>query len=143
MRGVWRKLAKLLGLRSADLLVAAVVLTLALAAAAGPAVARLVAGPGQVTQFVVQTATGTQSLPAGSDGTFSFLGPLGETMVEVRGGQARIASSPCAEPSWHGGWLNRPGQRSVCLPNLVSVLAEGRGAGLGGTGGRDLDGETR
>lgn len=48
-------------------------------------------------------------------------GPLGETLVEIRGGKVRVKSDP--GPHQHcvkQGWL-MPGQTAVCLPNRVSV----------------------
>jgi hypothetical protein len=48
-------------------------------------------------------------------------GPLGLTLVEIRGGRVRVLADPgpqqlCVKQ----GWL-LPGQTAVCLPNRVSV----------------------
>jgi hypothetical protein len=53
-------------------------------------------------------------------------GPLGETIVEVASGRARVASDPsprqlCVKQ----GWLQRAGESAVCLPNRVSVEIAG------------------
>lgn len=48
-------------------------------------------------------------------------GPLGTTLVEIKGGRVRVKSDPgphqiCVRQ----GWL-MPGQVAICLPNRVSV----------------------
>lgn len=58
-------------------------------------------------------------------------GPLGITTVEVRGGRARILSSPCANQSCvRQGEVALPGQFAACLPNHVMVAIEGSDAAL-------------
>jgi len=53
-------------------------------------------------------------------------GPLGETVVEVRGGRIRIAESPCPHKICvRTGWIGRSGRMIVCLPNRVVVRVEG------------------
>ncbi|MDR2371179.1 MAG: NusG domain II-containing protein [Treponema sp.] len=49
-------------------------------------------------------------------------GPLGETIVEIRGGEARIVSSPCTNQTCvAAGMIHTPGQWTACLPNRVMV----------------------
>jgi hypothetical protein len=49
-------------------------------------------------------------------------GPLGETVVEIRDGKARIVSSPCTNQTCvAAGTIHRPGQWAACLPNRVMV----------------------
>lgn len=49
-------------------------------------------------------------------------GPQGQTVIEIRPGQVRIANSPCTNQYCvHQGWLRRSGQTTVCIPNQVSV----------------------
>lgn len=49
-------------------------------------------------------------------------GPMGQTVIEILPGQARIAASPCANQYCvHQGWLRRSGQTTVCIPNQVSI----------------------
>jgi hypothetical protein len=48
-------------------------------------------------------------------------GPLGTTLVEIKGGRVRVKSDPglhqiCVKQGWLG-----PGQVAICLPNRVSV----------------------
>jgi hypothetical protein len=68
--------------------------------------------------------------PLGSDRTVTVSGPLGDTVVEIRGGQARVLSSPCAEKLCvRSGAIARPGQWVACLPNRVFLDVQGRSKG--------------
>jgi hypothetical protein len=50
----------------------------------------------------------------------------GSVTVEVRGGRARIIESTCPNKICvNAGWISRPGERIICLPNRVSVEIEG------------------
>ena len=49
-------------------------------------------------------------------------GPLGHSIIYIKFGQVRFASSPCTNQYCvHQGWLTRAGQVSICLPNQVSL----------------------
>lgn len=53
-------------------------------------------------------------------------GRLGETEIEVKGGRVRVVRSPgpwklCIKR----GWISRPGEILVCLPNRVTVEIPG------------------
>jgi hypothetical protein len=62
------------------------------------------------------------------DGRRQVPGPLGETVVEVRGGRIRIAQSPCPHQICvRSGWIGQAGQMIVCVPNGVLVRVEGKG----------------
>ncbi len=64
--------------------------------------------------------------PLGVDRTVSVKGPLGDTVVEIRGGQARVLSSPCAEKICvRSGAVARQGQWIACLPNRVFLDIRG------------------
>jgi hypothetical protein len=66
-------------------------------------------------------------LPLGRDHTLSVPGPLGTSVVAVRGGRARIESDPSPRQYCvRQGWLARTGDVAVCLPNQVSVELVGR-----------------
>jgi len=95
----------------------------------GSGLGRLTADePGLVTRFVVEVADVRMlQLDPNVDGLYAVQGPLGETRIEIRDGQAIIRDSPCPQPAWHGGWLDRRGQVSVCLPNRVVLMAQGAG----------------
>jgi thiamine biosynthesis lipoprotein len=95
----------------------------------GSGLGRLTADePGLVTRFVVEVAgVRMLQLDPNVDGLYAVQGPLGETRIEIRDGRAIIRDSPCPRPAWHGGWLDRRGQVSVCLPNRVVLMAQGAG----------------
>ena len=49
-------------------------------------------------------------------------GPLGETIIEIDGFRARVAKDPgprqyCVSQ----GWLSKPGDIDICLPNQISL----------------------
>lgn len=60
------------------------------------------------------------------DRTLKVPGPLGESVIRISAGQARVAADPsprqyCVKQ----GWLSRPGDVAVCLPNQVSIELAG------------------
>jgi len=66
-------------------------------------------------------------LPLSLDRTLSVPGPLGESVVAVRGGRARIESDPSPRQYCvRQGWLAQAGDFAVCLPNQVSLELRGR-----------------
>ncbi|MDR2842576.1 MAG: NusG domain II-containing protein [Spirochaetaceae bacterium] len=85
--------------------------------------------------FVYTGAKGANAVVQGEDGRWVYpleaenllrvRGPIGETLVEVHAGSARVLSSPCenqscvAQGAVHsgGGWI-------ACLPNRVIVSIE-------------------
>lgn len=53
-------------------------------------------------------------------------GPLGITEIEVARGVVRVAKDPGPRQLCvHQGWLSRPGQIAICLPNRVSIEVQG------------------
>jgi len=53
-------------------------------------------------------------------------GPLGTSVIEIRDGQARFASSPChGQFCVHAGWLHLGGEFTACLPNHISLAVVG------------------
>lgn len=66
-------------------------------------------------------------LPLSRDRSLAVPGPLGESVVTVRGGRARIESDPSPRQYCvRQGWLARAGEFAVCLPNQVSLELAGR-----------------
>jgi hypothetical protein len=60
--------------------------------------------------------------PLDSERTVAVPGPLGDTVVQIRQGQARVLSSPCPEKiCLRSGAIARPGQWIACLPNRVFI----------------------
>ena len=60
------------------------------------------------------------------DRTLTFSGPAGNTVVEIKDSQVHVASSDCRNKVCiAAGWISRPGQWIICLPNDVFILIEG------------------
>jgi hypothetical protein len=58
--------------------------------------------------------------------TLHVPGPMGETVVEISGGQSWVESSPCTNQTCvAAGHMHRPGQWTACLPNKVFLYIEG------------------
>ncbi|WP_223871662.1 NusG domain II-containing protein [Candidatus Dactylopiibacterium carminicum] len=58
---------------------------------------------------------------------FRVRGPLGETLIEVQPGRARVAIDPgprqyCVKQ----GWLTRAGAVAICAPNEISLQLDAR-----------------
>ena len=52
-------------------------------------------------------------------------GPLGDTVVELDGGAARITKSPCLNQTCvSSGRIFKPGQWTACLPNRVMLYID-------------------
>lgn len=64
--------------------------------------------------------------PLNEERTVSFAGALGQTVVRVESGKARVVSDPgprqyCVKQ----GWLSRPGEMALCAPNHISLTLTG------------------
>ncbi len=60
---------------------------------------------------------------------YAVTGSLGETLIEIAPGRARVLSDPgprqyCVQQ----GWLTRPNAIAICAPNHVSLSLSGRAA---------------
>ena len=60
------------------------------------------------------------------DQTYNIQGPLGISLITVHDHRARVAADPsprqyCVKQ----GWLSRPGEAAICLPNQVSLEIAG------------------
>ncbi|MDR2095063.1 MAG: NusG domain II-containing protein [Treponema sp.] len=83
--------------------------------------------------FTIKGRDGTWTFPVDAREIVRIPGPLGDTLVELRRGEARILSSPCANRSCiAAGSIHAGGQWIACLPNNVMVSVEGRAQGLDG-----------
>ena len=69
--------------------------------------------------------------PVDAAETIHVLGPLGNTLVEISGGGARITSSPCLNQTCVvAGAVHAPGQWAACLPNQVMLyVSKGKNEG--------------
>jgi hypothetical protein len=95
-------------------------------------------GAGDEERINVKGREGTWVFPRNAEETVAVPGPLGDTVVEIRGGQARVLSSPCQNQTCvSAGAIRSHGQWVACLPNRVLVSVE---SGAGGTASQeDLD----
>jgi len=101
-----------------------------LLAAAVPASHRLGAAPDPSHVLLVRGDSGRERvLDARRDADVEVLGPLGRTLVRVRGGAAWIEQAPCPNRLCQRmGRLRGPGRSLVCVPNRVLVrFAAGAG----------------
>lgn len=54
-------------------------------------------------------------------------GPLGDTIIEIDHGKARIAADPSPRQYCvRDGWLQKAGQVAICLPNHTSIVIVGQ-----------------
>lgn len=65
--------------------------------------------------------------PLAAPRRFAVQGPLGETVIEIAPGRARVLADPgprqyCVQQ----GWLTRPNAIAICAPNHVSLALSGR-----------------
>lgn len=101
---------------------------LAAAALAGPLLQRALppsAGSAKVALVRLEGEL-LERLPLGEDRRLVVRGPLGETEIEVQGGKVRVVRSPgpyklCIKR----GWISKPGEVLICLPNRVTVEIPG------------------
>lgn len=86
-------------------------------------------GPGR-NQLEVHTGESTILHPMNRDTVMHVEGNLGEMTVTVDGQRARIAVSPCpGQDCVRQGWLEKPGDMSVCVPSGVFLVVSGTGDG--------------
>ncbi|NCN05012.1 MAG: NusG domain II-containing protein [Spirochaetales bacterium] len=75
--------------------------------------------PGQVS---IQAEAGDFLYSLDTQGTYSFEGPIGDTVIEILENRVRVLSSPCRDQICvAAGWLEQTGEWSACLPNRVFV----------------------
>ena len=54
-------------------------------------------------------------------------GEKGRVVIEVKEGRVRVVESSCFQKICvNTGWIDKPGQNIVCLPNKVLVTIEGK-----------------
>jgi hypothetical protein len=84
------------------------------------------AGRGRRGEVRVE-ASGTQYVyPLSGERRIAVQGPLGETIVVIRGGKAAVEDSPCPDKLCvHMAAISKPGQWIACLPNKVFVRVSG------------------
>jgi hypothetical protein len=86
----------------------------------------LYGGAGDRRVITLKGGEKTWVFPQEAEETVTIPGPLGGTVVEIRGGQARVLSSPCQNQTCvSAGAIRAHGQWVACLPNKVLVSVEG------------------
>jgi hypothetical protein len=116
------------GMKGADFVVFALALGVTIFS-----VARVYAGSSVSAALTIQAGGERWVFPLEGETVFTAPGPLGDTVVELRGKSARIRSSPCTNQTCVAqGSIQRHGQWLACLPNRVMVS-------ISGDGGEGLD----
>jgi hypothetical protein len=112
-------------IRPGDWLVLAIALCAVLALAD-----RLWFAGGSARSVIVRSGGGiVQELPLATNALYRVQGPLGVSEVEVRERRVRIARDPSPKQYCvKQGWLTRPGEAALCLPNQVSIQIAGGNA---------------
>ncbi len=65
-------------------------------------------------------------LSLAQDRQITVTGPAGETVIQVQRGRVRVVRSPGPqEICMRQGWIHKPGQTLICLPNHVTVEIPG------------------
>ena len=66
--------------------------------------------------------------PLADDKRFSVDGPLGKTEVEIKDKRVRVTDSPCGRKTCvYAGWIDKPYQTIICMPNHVMIRLTGNG----------------
>lgn len=78
------------------------------------------AGPGAMVR--IEAAGRSWVYPLSEDRSVRVTGPLGESVVEIKDGAVRMASSPCpGQQCVHQKAVHAPSSFIACLPNEVLV----------------------
>lgn len=74
----------------------------------------------------VKSGAGESIYDLSVDTQATFKGPVGETTIEIKGGQVHVSDSDCRNKVCiAAGWIASPGEWIICLPNNVFVRIEG------------------
>lgn len=61
------------------------------------------------------------------DRRINLEGEKGRVVIEVKEGRVRVVESSCFQKICVTiGWINKPGQNIICLPNKVLITIEGK-----------------
>jgi len=73
------------------------------------------------------TEAGEERFDLDRDGEYSLRGPLGITVLEIKGGEARVVSSPCQEKQCiRMGKLGPLNPAIACVPNKIIIRLKGK-----------------
>jgi hypothetical protein len=91
---------------------------------------RVYAGDGTAPVLHIKGETGEWYYPLDRERHVTVHGPVGDTVVAIEGGEARVLSSDCPEKLCvRSPGIKRNGEWIACLPNRVLVTVEGSGGG--------------
>lgn len=112
------------GIRITALDIAAFILASAVVALMA---ARVYSGRSGLPEVHVRGPSQEWLFPLDAERIVEVPGPLGDTVVAIRRGEARVLSSPCTEKICvKSGAISRPGQWIACLPNRVIIDIKGK-----------------
>ncbi len=79
------------------------------------------------TEITIQSGRNSPlTLSLSHDRRVRIAGRLGDSVIEIRQGEAHFLSSPCTSKICvHSGWLHETGEFAACLPNGVSFTVAG------------------
>jgi len=84
-------------------------------------------GGGKEPRVIIEGAGKAWDFPLDAEETVRVAGPLGETVVVIGHGTARIVESPCANQTCvASGEIHSHGHWTACLPNGVFLRVEGK-----------------
>ena len=87
---------------------------------------------GDQSTAVIKGRDGEWVYPLSTERVLRVAGPLGDTVIEIRGKSLRVEDSPCPNKTCvAAGSIDRPGQWLACLPNQVIARIEGRREDVG------------
>lgn len=88
---------------------------------------------GGVPQVILESDGRRWEFPLDAAETIAVPGPLGDTVIELQGNEARIIASPCTGQNCvAAGAISHHGQWIACLPNRVMVsIQAGESPGKG------------
>lgn len=110
-----------IGLRPLDIPIVALILALAIASGIA-----IYGGRNGTVHLEIESPEGQWVYDLDTDRTVSVPGPLGETMVEIREGTARIVESPCPNQTCVAApAVSHKGEWNACLPNEVIIRVAG------------------
>jgi hypothetical protein len=79
-------------------------------------------------RFVIEGKNGNWIYPLNQTTQIDIPGPLGNTVIELKEGRARVVSSPCANQTCVcSPPIRQRGQWIACLPNAVFIRVDSAG----------------
>lgn len=128
LRGLPRPISRAMLIRPLDF----AIFIPALGAVAAAFVA-VYAGAGNQYTIHLRGENGEWVFPEDAVETVHVAGPLGDTLVAIQNGEARVLASPCANQTCvAAGAVYAYGQWAACLPNRVMLYVSGSAAPVGG-----------